>query len=191
MMLLLLQTHKFIYKKGRLAACPNILKGGKMGEFKKIMVALVISDYSQGIFDYAAKLASALDARLIVANIINSRDVEAVGSIVSMGYEVDGDHYVEGVRKERREFLDKLMSQSSFPRDRIDTIIKVGNPIEKLLKIIVDENVDMLVMGPKGRTDLEHVIVGSVASKLFRRSPVTVVSYKNEKLCQKLRKKIH
>ncbi|MDM8537936.1 universal stress protein [Desulfobacterales bacterium HSG17] len=162
-----------------------------MNEFKKIMVGLGISNYSQGIYKYSAKLASALNAELIVANIINNRDVEAVSSIVSMGYEVDGDHYVEGVKKERRDFLDKIINQEDFPRDKIKIIIKVGNPIEKLLKIIIKENPDMIVMGPKGRTDLEHVIVGSVASKLFRRSPVTVISYKDEKLSQKLRKKIH
>jgi len=165
-----------------------------MTECKKILVALGVTDYSKGIFNYALKLATALDAELIVANIINVRDVEAVSSIVSMGYEVDGDHYVEGVKQERKIFIDNIINKSNpadFPKDKIKIIIKVGNPIEKLLKLIIEENADMIVMGPKGRTDLEHVIVGSVAAKLFRRSPVTVVSYKDEKLSQQLRKKVH
>ena len=49
----------------------------------------------------------------------------------------------------------------------------------------------MVVMGPKGRTDLEHVLVGSVASKLFKRSPATVVSYRSESQAKRLKEHIH
>jgi nucleotide-binding universal stress UspA family protein len=69
-------------------------------------------------------------------------------------------------------------------------IFKVGNPIDELLKLIVKENVDMIVMGVKGHSDLEHVLVGSVAEKLFRRSPVPVISFRDENSADRLRKKI-
>ncbi len=46
-------------------------------------------------------------------------------------------------------------------------------------------------MGVKGRTDLEHILIGSVAEKLFERSPVTVISYRDEKSRQRLKKRIH
>lgn len=161
-----------------------------MSEFRKILVALGITQYSEGIFQYAAKLATALDAELLVVNIINSRDVDAIRSISAMGYEVDGGHYVEGVRAERTVFLKGIFDRTDFPPDRIRTVIKVGNPYEKLLEIIVRESVDMVVMGPKGRTDLEHMLVGSVASKIFRKSPVTVVSYRSEAEAEHLRRHI-
>jgi nucleotide-binding universal stress UspA family protein len=161
-----------------------------MSEFKKIMVALGVTQYSEGIFKYAAKLAVALDAELLVVNIINSRDVESIRSISAMGYEVDGAHYVEGVRADRAAFLQAIFDRTDFSPDRIRTVIKVGNPYEKLLEIIVRENVDMVVMGPKGRTDLEHMLVGSVASKIFRKSPVTVVSYRSEAEAEQLRRHI-
>jgi K+-sensing histidine kinase KdpD len=56
-----------------------------MDETKKILVALAFSEYAEGIFGYAAKLAKRLDAELIVTSIINLRDVQAVGTISSMG----------------------------------------------------------------------------------------------------------
>ncbi len=161
-----------------------------MSTFKKIMVALGITQYAEGIFAYAAGLAEALEADLLVVNIINKRDVEAIRSITSMGYEVDGGHYVEGVRADRSAFLKEIIERAGFPPERIRTIIKVGNPYEKLLEIIVQEKVDMVVMGSKSRMDFEHMLVGSVASKIFRRSPVTVVSYRSEAEAEHLRRHI-
>ncbi len=162
-----------------------------MDKVKTIMVALGFSHHCGGLFNYAAGLAKKLDADLLVVSIINSRDVDAVGRVSSMGFEVDGEHYVESVRRERLELLEGYIRDSGFATDRLRTIIKVGNPLDELLKITVIEDVQMLVMGVRGRSDLEHIFIGSIAEKLFRRSPVTIVSYRDEKSARRLRKRIH
>jgi len=161
-----------------------------MNEIKTIMVALALGDYSQEIFTYAAGLAERLDAGLIAASIINSRDVEAVGKIVSLGYDVDGEHYVRGIREERAAILERIVRSSTFPAERLRTIFRVGNPAEELLTLSLEENVDMIVMGIKGRSDLESFLVGSAAEKMFRRSPVTIVSYRSEAHRERLRQRI-
>lgn len=162
-----------------------------MKKIEKILVALGLGEYSQGIFDFAASLAEGLGADMIVANIINNRDVEAVRVVSDMGYNVDGDHYISSVELERKGSIEKILKASSFPFERMKTLIKVGNPMEQLLKIITEEQIDMIVMGPKGRTDLEQVLLGSVAEKIFRRSPVTVVSYRDKQFADKLRMREH
>ena len=162
-----------------------------MDEIKKIMVALGFSEYAEGIFNYADMLAAKLGAELIVANIINSRDVEAVAAITNMGYDVDPERYIKELKEERRGAFEAIAKSASLPKDSIKLILQVGNPIDELLKIILDENVDLVVMGVKGRTDLEHILIGSVAEKLFRRSPVTVISYRDEKSRQRLKKRIN
>ena len=162
-----------------------------MDDVKIIMVPLTLKPDSEGLFKYAARIASLLNAQLIVASIINSRDISAIGMVTSLGYNVDSEHYVEGVKAEREKILEQFLSQSSVNRENIRTIIKVGNPVDKLLKLIVKEDIDMIVMGVKGRTDLEHILVGSVAEKLFRRSPVPVISYRDENTSKRLRKRIN
>jgi len=161
-----------------------------MSDIKKIMVALDFTSYSKSTFDYAVKIAKNLNAHLVVASIINSRDILAVEMVTSMGYDVDSDHYVEGIKAERESMLNSFMEKSSFDRKNMRTILKVGNPIDELLKLIVKENIDMIVMGVKGRSDLKHVFIGSVADKLFHRSPVPVISFRDEKSAERLRKKI-
>ncbi|MEJ2157793.1 MAG: universal stress protein [Desulfobacteraceae bacterium] len=161
-----------------------------MADIKKVLVAVAFSNYTQGIFEHAAGLVTQLGAEMVVASIINERDVSAVRRVVDMGYEVDGEHYVGDIKKERRDILDRLIQDCGLDAASVKAIFRVGNPVDELLKIIDGEDIDMVVMGIKGRTDLEHVFVGSVAEKLFRRSPVTVVSYRNPALAERLRKRI-
>lgn len=161
-----------------------------MDDIKKILVSLAFTSYSEGLFNYAVKIAQNFNAQLIIGSIINSRDVSAVGMIASMGYEVDSEHYIDGIKQERKTMLEKFLSRSSFHPENMRLIFKVGNPIDELLKLIVKENIDLIVMGVKGRSDLEHVFVGSVADKLFHRSPVPVLSFRDEKSANRLRKRI-
>jgi nucleotide-binding universal stress UspA family protein len=150
-----------------------------MSEIKKIMAALAFSKYSQGIFDYASRLAKDLDARLVVASVINVRDVQAVSRIEAMGYDVHSAKYVKDVEQKREALLEDMIKASSFPRERIIYVFKVGHPAEELIEIIKEQNVDLVVMGAKGRSDLPHVLIGSVAEKVLRHSPVPVLSYRD------------
>ena len=161
-----------------------------MNNINKIMAAVGFTEYTEELLGYAAGIADSLGAEMIVVNIINSRDVEAVGAIAAMGYEVDSEHYVSGVEEERRRALEQMLKKISFPAERIRPVFKVGHPVEELLKIAVKENVDLIVMGIKGRSDLEHLLVGSVAEKIFRRSPVPILSYRDEKSAQRFKKHI-
>jgi nucleotide-binding universal stress UspA family protein len=149
-----------------------------MSATKKIMVAIAFSKYSQGILDYAVTLAKDLNADLVVANVINSRDVRAVGKIEAMGYKVDADEYVEGVKQERSDALKAMLEKSGMAEEHAQAVFKVGHPAEKLLQIIKDEAIDLVVMGAKGRSDLPHVFVGSVAEKMFRHCLVPVLFYR-------------
>jgi len=156
---------------------------------KKILVPLAFSKYSQGILTFAAELAASMGAELLVANVINQRNLEAVDKITSFGYKVDIEHYVETIKKERREELDKMMSSLTLPDDKVSYTFCIGDPANELLTLVVDQKIDMVVMGVK-TADISHIFTGSVAEKMFRKCPVTVVSYRDEDISKKLNKKI-
>lgn len=145
------------------------------------MVAIAFSKYSQAILDYGLSMANSLGAEVVVANVIHSRDVEAVGRIQNMGYKVDPDEYIQGVKAERQAVLETMIKDTSFPAEKLKTISKVGHPSDKLIQIIEEEGIDLVVMGAKGRSDLPHALLGSVAQKLFRHSPVPVLSYRDKR----------
>ncbi len=156
---------------------------------KKILVPLAFSRYSRGILGFAAELAAATGAELLIANVINQRNLEAVDKITSFGYKVDTAHYLETIKKERREELEKMMAELTLPDEKASFTFCVGDPANELLKLVLEKGADMVVMGVKDN-DISHIFTGSVADKMFQKCPVTVVSYRDEEVSAKLRKKI-
>lgn len=162
-----------------------------MGDFKRIMVAVAFGPHAQGLLNFAAAVAGRLAAgELVVVSIINSRDVDAVSTISALGYDVDGENYVKSIKAERKDLIDGYIRQIGFPDEKVRLIIRVGDPVDELLRITVKEQADLLVMGTKGRSNLEYALVGSVAEKIFRRSPVPILSYRSEDHAERLRKNI-
>jgi nucleotide-binding universal stress UspA family protein len=154
---------------------------------QKILVPIAFTKYSKGILNYAAELAKCSEAELIVANVINERDLEAVDKITSYGYKVDVAHYIETIKKERKEKLDKLLADLTLADDKVTYTFCTGEPANELLKLVVDRNVDMVVMGVKGNS-LSHIFTGSVAERMFRKCPVPLVSYRGDDVALRLRK---
>lgn len=61
----------------------------------------------------------------------------------------------------------------------VDTVIKRvedGNPVAQILAVARDENVDLIVSGARGLSDLEALFVGSVSHKLAHLAPVTCLT---------------
>ena len=155
---------------------------------KKILVPIAFSKYSKGILNYAAEIAAPLGAELLVVNVINERDLEAVNKIASFGYKVDVEHYLETMKNEKRAELKKLTAEMTLPDEQVSFSFRVGDPTNELLKLVVDKNIDMVIMGIKTH-DVRHIFAGSVAERMFRKCPVTIVSYRGEELSERLRGK--
>lgn len=157
---------------------------------KKILVPIAFAKYSKGILSYAADLAEATGAELLVANVINERDLEAVDKITSWGYKVDIKQYMETVKKERREQLGLMMEELTLPDEKVSFSFCVGDPTNELMKLVIDKEIDAVVMGVK-TNDIRHIFTGSVAERMFRKCPVTVISYRDEDISASLRKKFN
>jgi len=60
------------------------------------------------------------------------------------------------------------------------TEIVEGNPHEEILNYVTEHGIDMIIMGTHGRTGLDRVVMGSVAERVVRRSPVPVLTVRGE-----------
>lgn len=155
---------------------------------KKILVPIAFSKYSKEILDYASGLAGATKAELLIVNVINERDLEAVDKITSFGYNVDVEKYVETIKNEKREELVQMINELSLPDDKVTYMFCIGDPTDELLKLVIDRDIDLVVMGIRAK-EISHIFTGSVAERMFRKCPVPIVSYRGKEIAGRLRQR--
>jgi nucleotide-binding universal stress UspA family protein len=155
-----------------------------MKSFHKIMVGCDFSKYSKETLECAVALAEKLRAELIIANIINKKEIDTILKVAEGQFDRNIEKYVEKtaqeyetrVKADRTRQMEKLIEEIGCAHLSIKKVFKVGVPFQELISAIEDEEADMLVMGQKGRSDLAGVLFGSTAEKVFRRCPVPLLS---------------
>jgi nucleotide-binding universal stress UspA family protein len=152
----------------------------------KILVCVDFSEYSVMTLGYALELAKDPDIQIMVLNVIHQRDISGVEMAVGYfpGYfstPINTEDYIKKLKEERHEKLTKLI-QENFPGQEARLILRVatGIPWEAIVEVIDSEDIDLVVMANKGRGNLARVLFGSAAEKVFRHSPVPVVSVRDK-----------
>ena len=68
------------------------------------------------------------------------------------------------------------MQKTSCTNITLRVVIRTGIPFIELINAAEEEQVDIVIMGAKGRSDLAGILFGSTAEKMFRRCPVPLLS---------------
>jgi nucleotide-binding universal stress UspA family protein len=161
-----------------------------VSDIRKILVPVTFSEFSEELIEYAVGVARPLSAEIVFMNVIDQRDIQAVQTITSFGYEVDETHYIQEVEKQRIGILEERLNRINYPDDKMRVVFKKGRPAAVLLKFAIDEKMDLIIMDVKGKSEIVHALSGSVAEKMFRYSPVPVLSYRRKEIADKLLKRI-
>ncbi len=142
----------------------------------KIMTAVDLSEYSAAAVRYSVWLAMKIDAELVLTNVINQRDVDLVQRSMA-GYETFSfQNYLSDQEKERKTKMKDLFEAVSPGTVKCRYLVQTGVPYRKLLSAIESEKPILMVVSTKGRSDLADAVVGSTARKIYRRSPIPLLT---------------
>jgi nucleotide-binding universal stress UspA family protein len=143
-----------------------------MDALECILVPVDFAPCSHAALEYAAFLAEIRGARVDVLHVWLapphvSEDLSAAGREQLMrGFE----HSDAG--QEMKECLERLEQRGLDVRGRLEV---ATDPGALILRVAIDDGVDLIAIGTHGRPAIAHPLLGSVAKAVLRRAPCPVV----------------
>jgi universal stress protein A len=125
---------------------------------KKILITSDLSEFSLTALDHASSLGLLYAARLYILHVNEQGHKRS--------------------EEEAHIALERFVAAKVDPDIRITQVIRSGHPAEEIHRFAVEEGIDLIVMATHGRTGLRHVVLGSVAEKVVRHSPIPVLTIK-------------
>ncbi len=150
-----------------------------------INTVLAPTDFSERsfyAFDLAIKIASCFKAKIIPYHVIPQEQIRVAREImIEQKLTVPGYSEEELIEKRKEKIVREF--ERHFPDYRelniqVEPHAVLGNPVEKILEAVEAFGVDIIVMGTHGRTGINLALIGSVAEKVVRHSPVPVTTVK-------------
>jgi nucleotide-binding universal stress UspA family protein len=145
-----------------------------MTEIKKILFPVDLIENSSKILPYVLSVSEKYNSMIYLLHVLED---------LRLGYRT----YVPNVppsslnifQKEALQVAEKAMGRVCEEQlqgcPNFQRRIASGDPVAEILRIIDAENIDLVIMGTRGRKGLEHMVFGSVAQKVVKKSPVPVL----------------
>lgn len=151
-----------------------------METIRRIMLAVDFSDYSPMSLGYSVSFAKDAGAALLLVNVINHRDVEIMKKVADQYPVFTMETRLEAMVEDRKNLFRELLTQVNTDGIVVDIVVRSGVPHLELLQVIDEKRPDLLIMATKGRSNLMDTLVGSCARKMFRQSPIPVLSLRGK-----------
>lgn len=142
-----------------------------MKNFEHILIATDFEEPSLYALDVAMDLATRFESELTVLH---------TWEILSNSYSYAAIAYntldiYTPLEEAASTKLEQTMERVRARLPRAKSLLLDGRPWEKILAAIESTKADLVVVGTHGRKGLSHVVLGSVAEKVVRMSPIPVL----------------
>jgi nucleotide-binding universal stress UspA family protein len=146
-----------------------------MGAIQRILVATDFSACSRAAADLAADYARRLGARLTVLHVWRMSPMVATATQVALA------DLVGPIESATRAELAAEVARLGAKLPTVESELRNGAVWEEILDFARGGKADLIVLGTHGRSGLAHALMGSVAERVVRMSPVPVLTVREAK----------
>lgn len=136
------------------------------------LVAFDFSAEAETVVEKAAQELETLSGTLYLLHVVPEPSPQA--ALAGLGAEKD---LVEGANAHANEFREKIAER--FPQVNMHTVVRDGDAVDEIIEAAKELKVDRIVVGTHGRRGLGHVLMGSIAERIVRLSPISVLVIKS------------
>jgi nucleotide-binding universal stress UspA family protein len=144
-------------------------------QIKKILIPIDGSDCSLYAARYAVKLAKDENAQLFCIHVIGS-----VPYYGYMGSPAAIEQYYKDLEEKAQSWFDNVRDMArneGISEPKTETFSGVESTIESIIDYAANKDIDLIVIGTRGRTGLKRFVMGSVANGVVQHAhcPVLLV----------------
>ena len=143
---------------------------------KKILVPYDFSDVAAHALGFACHIANKIDAEIVLLNVIEHPTPD---SFRTMGIQYDDPMeqvYMKKMIETVESKLSAVVSDAKHSDDKMKFKIQIGNPFHNIIDEIVEEQVELVVVGTEGAEGLNEFFVGSNSEKIVRKASCPVIT---------------
>lgn len=143
-----------------------------MSAIKEILVPVDGSDNSVRAVRFGLQLARGLSARVRLFYVFPLSSVEIIGMAGMSRDDID-----QAAQAAAQRVFDKVHSELGETDIEVSDETSVGDPAEEIIRFTEDDEGVHVVVGRRGLSRIQSLLVGSVSEKVVRHAhgPVTVV----------------
>jgi len=141
-------------------------------EIKRILFATDFSEGSSHALPYAVDLAKRYGAKLYFVHVVYDVAKTAGWHVPHVSL----DEIYRDMEKSARAELEKSFIDEMRGLGDIEHAVLKGTPYEEITKFVVDNKIDLVVLGTHGRRGIDRVLFGSTAEQIVRNAPCPVLS---------------
>lgn len=146
-----------------------------MVAIRRILVPTDFSEPAEAALRYGKALAEEFGSTLHLMHVVPEPYIYPWGTEISTMPLVD---LLTSSETQAADRLKTLVDDTGALKGRVKTSTAIGTPVDKILQQVADDGIDLIVMGTHGRGAVGHLLLGSVAERIVRRSPVPVLTVK-------------
>ena len=146
-----------------------------MIDLKRILAATDFSQHSQVALRYAAALAKAFSAEVVLCHVLENPDFLSQLPPVAEGY--FPPNLAEIQEKHARVQCEQVLAAEGLSQARV--LLRHGTPSVELVQAAKDEHADLIIVGTHGRGAIAHLLLGSVAEKVVRAASCPVLTVRS------------
>ena len=141
--------------------------------YKTILCPLDFSDSSLRALEYALSLAQEANARLVLLHAIE--DVPGDAGVAALGLLSVRDYYQQ-IEQDAFTRLKSAVPDDARVWSRPEERVVKGRAYKEILKMVVDEGVDLVVMGVQGKGIVDRFVFGSTTHRVIREAGCPVLT---------------
>ena len=142
--------------------------------FKKILCPTDFSQPSHKAISAANELALHFSSELIMVHVVSS-PIHAA-TIIGAPMMAYVPPCIENTEDEAQKQLDVITQAMISPDVKTKTVIARGDAADEIIRLAAKLDVDAIVIATHGLTGWRHLVFGSVAEKVVRLAPCTVLT---------------